>query len=252
MILVGPTKEHVSNSAYIKEEGENLATLDSFSAAKAEVRELESRVIPQVVTSLTCAFGSAENWPRFAFIDRTIFAKTSSGAVLHDIRIQMDAELTVSRKLPISDLEKNVGQISTLVTKLNPKVSRFLNLALEEKDLLKRFLYFFLAIEIETHAQFKNIDHSGHLARLINSQARVQESSTNFFDMQRTRWKTLTDRFIWCALTVWAHVTDDDIDQFKKLKGIRDEIAHGSISEPSAESVKSAERLALKLQLLNV
>lgn len=55
MILVGPTKEHVSNSAYIKEEGENLATLDSFSAAKAEVRELESRVIPQVVTSLKLA-----------------------------------------------------------------------------------------------------------------------------------------------------------------------------------------------------
>lgn len=251
LVHFGPTAQHSCVSGHIKEEGSSLTTFDSFAAAKVELRSIESRVLPSLVTALTCAFSSLENHVRFRAVSREVFGLTPDGVVLHDVRLEAKASAYVSKKLPTDSLHASVNRTTLLAAAINPKVSRFFHLALEEDDPLKRFLYFFLSIEIETHAVFFSIDHSAHIARLLNSQERVRTASTSFFEGQRERWTTLKDRFIWCALCVWTHVSDSDIDEFKRLKNIRDDIAHGSIAELPAESVRAAEKLAAKLQWLN-
>jgi hypothetical protein len=245
LVHFGPTSQHSCGSGHIKEEESTLVTFDSFASAKAELRSLESRVLPSLVTALTCAFSSSENHIRFQAVSREVFGITPDGVVLHDIRFELKASAYVSRKLPMDSLQATVDRTTSLAARINPKVSRFFHLALEEDDPLKRFLYFFLSIEIETHAAFSSIDHSAHIARLINSEDRVRAVSTSFFEAQRERWTTLNDRFVWCALCIWTHVSDSDIEEFKRLKKIRDDIAHGSIAEPPAESVSAVERLAV-------
>jgi hypothetical protein len=57
------------------------------------------------------------------------------------------------------------------------------------------------------------------------------------------------ERFIWCALTVWTHLTDSDVESFSKVKTVRDQIAHGEIAAPPADAVQLVEHIASKLQL---
>jgi hypothetical protein len=132
---------------------------------------------------------------------------------------------------------------------MNPKVARFFQLALDEDDPLKKFLYFFLAIEIETHATFAKIDHARNLSVLIAPPNRVAVSTQDFFDRQRQRWANLGDRFMWCVLCVWTHLCDADVEEFRSLKKIRDDIAHGSIATPPHSAVAGAQKLAAMLQL---
>jgi hypothetical protein len=132
---------------------------------------------------------------------------------------------------------------------MNPKVSYFYHLALKEDDPLKRFLYLFLTIERQIHAAFKSTDHDVHMAGLVRVPERVQATGTSFFVIQHESWKSLQERFAWCALTVWTHLTDDDVNNFATVKRVRDQLAHGEIATPPAEAVALVERVAAKLQL---
>jgi hypothetical protein len=253
MIHVGPTSLHTCADGHFKQEGPSLITLDAFSEAKAELRLLEDRVLPSLVTSLHCAFGAETHPVRFSRISREVFGLTPSAAVVHDIRFQINASGFVSRPLAADELKAEVASTATLANELNRKVCRFFHLGAEELDPLKRFLYFFLTLEIETHATFASIDHSAGFARLLNSEARLQATSTTLFEAQQERWwTTLLDRFVWCALCAWPSVSDADVQEFKRLKKTRDDIAHGNISEPPAEDVRAAEVLALKLLRFHV
>jgi hypothetical protein len=106
-----------------------------------------------------------------------------------------------------------------------------------------------LAIEIETHATFSTIDHPKQISSLVLPPAHAVATTQAFFDGQRQRWVNLRDRFVWCVLCAWPHLSDSDVEDFKRLKTIRDEIAHGSLATPPPDSVLVVEKLAAKLQL---
>jgi hypothetical protein len=118
---------------------------------------------------------------------------------------------------------------------------------MEEQDSLKSFLYYFLAIEIETHAAFGSIDHSTSIDRTLSIDDRVRASAKALFERQREHWTNLRDRFVWCAVCLWSQATDTDIQDFVRLKKVRDEIAHGTLHVPPAGAVDQAKRLAIKL-----
>jgi len=112
---------------------------------------------------------------------------------------------------------------------------------------LKRFLYFFLTIERHTHATFKKIDHSQQIMNFAKAPDRVKTTLSEFLLSQTERWKNVLDRFMWCAITEWNHLDDKDVASFKALKDVRNQITHGEIASPPAESVLQIERLAKKL-----
>jgi hypothetical protein len=86
----------------------------------------------------------------------------------------------------------------------------------------------------------------------VKQEDRIRATSTSFFEAQRERWKNILDRFVWCTHCVWTTITDADVSKFKRIKRIRDKIAHGVMAAPPAEAVRLAEELALKLQRLRV
>ncbi len=85
---------------------------------------------------------------------------------------------------------------------------------------------------------------------LLPTPPKRAEASAQFLaDPPRESWKNVLDRFIWCVLSEWHHLSDSDVEVFRRLKGIRDKIAHGSLSMPPAVSVIEIEKLATRLQI---
>lgn len=209
----------------------------------------EDKVIPSLLSALSCTFGTLRNVVRFRELDRTVTGKTAGGKTVFDFGLELRAELRVGQGVPAGDLRELIRRATELATRMHPNISRFYYLALNEEDPLKRFLHLFLTIERQTHAVFKSTDHRSHIAGLVRAPERVQATGTSFFGIQHERWNSLQERFVWCALTVWTHLTDDDVDNFAKVKKVRHQLAHGEISAPSAEAVALVERVAAKLQL---
>lgn len=248
IVHIGPTARHLARSGHVKAEDSGLTTYDAFSVAKDELASLEAQVLPSVITALHCAFSSDDHRVQFKQVVREVFGFTPTSSLVHDIRLHANATVEVSRSVADAALRDTVARAANLAANVNPKMSRFFRLAIEEQDRLKRFLYFFLSVEIETHQTFLSLDRTAQVARVFNSEDRVRLSSSAFFEAQHERWTALADRFVWCAICAWPQINDADVTEFKRLKKIRNDIAHGSLAEPSAESVTAVQRLAMKLQ----
>ena len=248
-VIFGPTREYeASGRKYIESSDDEMVTYDSFHEAKAELKRQEDIVLPRLLPAFSCCFSSTDQPVRFLPIERAVAGKTGQGKTIYDIRITGSATAYTSRRVDDGEIKTRLSDAIGLTRKVKIKVARFHHLALYEDDLLKRFLYFFLAIEIETHATFASIEHTQMLSKVLTPPQRVTSSTKNLFDDQRKNWRAVKDRFVWCVVCVWSALSDSDVDEFTKLKDIRDSIAHGRISVPPEWAVTSAERLADKLQ----
>lgn len=249
LVHVGPTTVHEMTGDFLKEESFGLQTYDAFIPARQELRDMEAKVVPRLLSALSCVFGSLGNPVRFRELERAVAGKSPTGVTVFDFGLEFRAELQVRQAVPAVDLTDMLKRSTDLASRMNAQVARFYHLALKEDDPLKRFLYLFLTVERQTHAAFKAIDHGAHMLALAKAPDRVQVTAASFLGSQPERWKSLQERFTWCALTVWSHVTDEDVANFARVKKVRDQIAHGEVAAPPADAVALIERVAAKLQL---
>lgn len=248
LVQIGPTQEHKCGTGRIKiEQDGSVTTYDCFPSVRTELSQLESRALAPIVSGLTCVLNEENRYVTLRKIARASAGRTASGVVVHDIRMQLHAELYTAYNLEGSLLSEKLEVARQLTSSLNAKASRFFALGLAEEDQLKRFLYFFLALEVETHAVYGSIDHATQLCKLLNGNAAHGQAATKLLQTQVDSLKNLYDRFVWCATCVWPKLSDADISQFKLLKGARDDIAHGSASEPPVGFARQAELLAHKV-----
>jgi hypothetical protein len=249
MVLLGPTGKYESTSSHVKEDENLVETYGGFIFAKAELKQFADKVLPALISAIACSFSGCNPPVRFVPTDQAHFGVTPDGRRVLDFVINSSAELSLSSRFSPAQIEEKLLSSVSIAGAMNAKVARFFQLALEDNDPLKKFLYFFLAIEIETHATFKMIDYAKSFSLLISAPDRVAVSAHDFFDGQRQRWTNLRDRFVWCVLCVWTHLSDADVEEFARLKIVRDEIAHGVLANPPHWAVVAAEKLAAKLQL---
>lgn len=248
LLLVGPTAEHTCKGGHVMVEGDgSLTTYDCFAEAGRNLALLESKVVAPVVSALTCILNDEDQHVALRKIERVSFGRSGSGAVVHDIRMDLRAEGHTAYKLPQLALAEKLQAVATLAGAINQKASRFFALGLAEEDQLKRFLYFFLALEIETHAVFVRIDHAEGLKKMLDGASARSLLTTQLLCTQVHHLKNLYDRFVWCAACVWIKLDEDDVAKFKVLKRARDDIAHGSASEPPPGFARDAELLAHKV-----
>ena len=247
VVHFGPTKSHTQNLRYFRRDGNTVHTYDAFSAAKFEIKQVADQLLPSIVTSLSCSlFENGRPLPRLLHIDKTSFGMTVTGETVLDMRLELSASATTASGWNASSIRKALKRVPSLVTKIDGKSASFFHLALSEKDSLKRFLYFFLAIEIATHSSFGAADHEQCVSQFSGKRAKSWAKDLSFLrDVKR--WPNLRDRFLWCALFVWKHLSEEDVETFARLKKTRDDIAHGNIREPNEGDVGAAELLATKL-----
>lgn len=245
LIELGPTPEYTIKAGYLKtEEDGSVTTYESFPSLRTDLAAMERSALPLLVTSLNCTLGAPDVNLELKKIDRASWGRTPTGQTVHDIRLEVTGSATVSRGLPEAQLHQNLVDSTALATKLNGKAAKFFALGLGEVDELKRFLYFFLALEIETHASFGRVDHAAAVQSLLDPSSAPRPTTTALLGGQVTQLRGLLDRFTWCSATCWQGVSDADIDTFKQLKTARDDIAHGSSAKPPEGYSTMAQRLA--------
>lgn len=247
VIHFGPTEPHTCATGYAQERDEAILTYDAFAVAREELRAAAEKALPSLTAALACTYSSSGHEIQVSNVDSAVFGLTETGKSIHDVCLRMSATAFASTRLDPKALANGVAQTTVLAASMNSKVARFYSLALEERDLLKRFLYFFLSIEVQTHAAFAAIDHPGAFESLVIADDRTRDVVLPFLNEQRAQWRTLKERFVWCVVCRWTHLSRKDVEDFIRLKRVRDSIAHGELASPSSVDVVSVARLATLL-----
>lgn len=248
LVTIGPTLDLTCLTGWLKEEENgSLTTFDSFQCLRDDMNNLESRALPRILSALACVFNDEARHVAFRKIDHAIVGRTDAGRTVRDIRIDVKAEAYVSYNIPEEALKEKLVKSMDFATSINPKVSRLFSLGLSETDDFKRFMYFFLTLEVETHAVFGRIDHAQSLASLLGDANVSRPSIADLLKRHADQFRNLFDRFVWCATFAWSGITEEDVTHFKSLKKARDDIAHGTISEPPCGYARIAEQLVHKI-----
>jgi hypothetical protein len=249
VVHLGPTILHNFSGTHRKVDGDTLLTIDSFPKARIELRNWTEDVMPALLTGLSSGFSTHEPEVTFAPVDHVVFGITSENKIVKDIRFSLSGTLSVSANMTAEHAVKYVDLAVDVAKRQSPNVASFFHLGLHHDNLTLRFLFFFIAIEMKTHEQFKTFDHSKRSSDLASPQSRVQNTAQLLNNEHKENWNKLGGHFMWCALCIWLHINDDDVKEFMRLKKIRDDIAHGNIQAPYSEEVIAVEKLAKKLLL---
>lgn len=178
-------RPHSCVGGFVKEEGTALLVHDGFSSARTELRQIQDRMLPPLVSALTCRLRKSSDHPvSLRAVDKYLFGLTADSRLVHDQRIEVKAVVSVARRIGIEDVRVAMEDAVSLAGRLEPKASKFFFWALEEESI--------------------------------------------------------------CA---WPGISDMHVEEFARLKKVRDDIAHGSIHGPPDEAVGAVERLAVALQL---
>lgn len=247
VVHFGPTAMHSMSKGHRMLHGREIVTYDAFPLAREELRVIELKALPSIEMALACAFSDGTHEVQVRLVDKTMCGLTSENVTVHDLRLTMNATAHVSTPRTADETRSALKGAVALAASLNPRVSRFFQLGLRDSDSLKRFLYYFLAVEIEVHRVFRTASRAQHVASGLVPVPRAAASLTRLLETRDENWTNLADRFVWCVVSTWVHLDDGDIEEFKKLKKVRDGIAHGDIATPHPASVKAIERLARKI-----
>lgn len=250
LIAVGPT-DFIGCEAgrMMRQADRSITTYDSFAGLRDVLKSLEERVLPPVVASLTLALNKPGHYVSLRKVTRASAGRSADGTTVHDIRLDVRADVTVSRSLDGAKAIEMLDASIEKAPKLHRRAASYFALGIAEDDQLKKFLYFFLSLEVETHAVFGRIDHGARTRALVSrdESSSPLPSTVELLVRDVASWDNLFDRFAWCASCAWTHLVNDDVLLFKKLKNARDAIAHGRASEPPVGFARQAELLAHKV-----
>ncbi|WP_422031378.1 hypothetical protein [Roseovarius sp.] len=249
LLLFGPTSEYVGSATHYKEHEGQIETYDSFSEARNELSKQSDAVVPSLLTSLSVTFSSSyERLVRFLPRECVVVGKSLDGKTIRDWRIDFKGTAFASMAVDKGQVTEKAIQSITKAKTLDKKIAKFYYLGSIEKDPLKRFLYFFLSLEVLVHSSFKEIDHRAAVSSLLSNHPHAKDSGQKLLETHRDSWQNLRHRFVWCIMHKWTHLTDADVQQFGRLKAVRDKISHGSLTEPDAATVREIEALMLRIQ----
>jgi hypothetical protein len=244
VIHFGPTRIYTVGEAYVKEEESFLVTNDAFGDARDELLVVESELQPIIMASMESKLHNSQPPITFKPVHRQAWGTSDGGRRIEDIRFSASAEAYTSREADIADIADQLQGCLDLAARVSPKPAKFFHQASQESDAMKKFLFYFLCIEVETHRVFKSIDHTTLLSPTTGLDTRLRTSLSQFAASYGAKIKSLHDRFVLCAHSAWSEATDQHVRTFAELKSTRDKIAHGELSNVSRDDVASARTLA--------
>ncbi|WP_129780370.1 hypothetical protein [Peristeroidobacter soli] len=246
-LLIEVRTDPVKKMGRAKDSGESITTYDMFTSEKAALGDLEKDVLPRVVLAVSGLFQVGGNQCTARHVTREVFGLTPDLRLVHDIRFSLSATGSYSRHLSEDVIRRVLDEVPSLASEIDRKVAALIYLATNEVDALKRFLFFFLAVEVETHRSFGATDVA-RISSILDASLPSLAITTAFLKEQPERLKTLKERFFWCSIFAWPGMTTTDVDEFVRLKAVRDKVSHGQLTEPPSDAVTMIEKLALRLQ----
>lgn len=247
MVLTSLPDAEICKTGYVKNEPEHLLTHDCFTNSKEGLLQLEKEKTYPFVTALSAHLSSSDHIISFIPIAREVFGISKENQHVRDCKITDHFEASISKPYLLSDFKSCIEAAFATSTKIHPKVGYFFDLAVREKDILKKFIYYFLVLEVHTHQVFKTLDYESSFSSLNTIPDRIKSQGSSLLLTYQKEARNLAQRFIWCALLAWKDITDDDINLFKMLKKTRDRIYHGEEVDIKSLPVNEAQKLALKM-----
>jgi hypothetical protein len=250
MVLTNLPGSYICKSGFIKQEEEKFITYSCFTEEKEKLAKFEKEKSYPIITALSALLSNEKDIVTFHPVEKIIYGLTLDGRQIHDFLLTGHGEISTARKFQLSEISKAIDTAFKVGKKLHYKVGYFFDLATKEKDSLKRFLYYFLVLEVHTNQIFKTLDYSSKSSSFeaINKLPnRIEKETAALFQSYQKDAKNLTHRFIWCSLLAWNDVTDEDIQLFKDLKKFRDQIFHGEEVDLKSLPINQARQLALKM-----
>ena len=245
LVRIGPTARHVAKHPRSQPDGEKTVTFEAFQPAKTELAALEAAAQPLLESALFGVFGENKSVV-FRPTDKVVFGLTPEGGVVVDLTLRITASGYASTSLEKGEVGRALGRVSREAQRLSAQQVKFLQAGLRAEDGEKKFLYLFIAVEREVHRSFKSISPAEHIRRGMSTPGRLGDSLSALLQ-ERLGWGNVADRFVWCVSSFWESFGPDEIDEFKRLKRLRDGIAHGSGPEPTASDVSALLRLARRV-----
>lgn len=247
VLCLGPTEEFVASGGFFKEDCGDIETYDSFSAVKLELQIKFDKVVPSLLTSLSRSFENEGIYPCVIHKAKSINGRTPDGRKVNDwnleIRGAVCSVMEINKERSSEILKHSVEKIGSL----DEDFAKNFYEASCESDPLKRFLSFFWALERIIHISFEKIDHKAAVSRLLLEFPKMSKSGRELLGEHRKSWSNIRQKFIWCSLQKWVHLTDEDVEKFVELKEVRDKISHGRLSAPDAASIKNIEDFVLRV-----
>ncbi len=247
LIHFGFKDPYTCTSGYWKRAEEQLLTYDCFPKAKQDLKVLENKITPPLVSSLTVQLSKIHRPIRFKRVGHAAYAKTSDGETLIDIRVEFSARGFTSKVASSSEIKDIITDSLKQYQNLEPRVGSLFYTGLKEEDRFKMFLTLYQALEIYTHKTFSQINFEKHVDVISPSPTRLEKSARQFFIDRQAESKNLTQRFIWCAILRWQSLEDSDVEKFKAIKKSRDALSHGEEILEAALPVEDLENLLLKI-----
>lgn len=248
LVQIGPTPIYTVTTGQVKTEPDgSLTTYESFPSLRTDLTALEAAALPRLVASLSCSLAPPDQYLELRKLDRVSVGQTDKGLTLHDIRILVSGSMYASRSVAPEAMLAGLRDTVALAPRVNGKAARFFMLGMAEEDDLKKFLYFFLALEVETHAIFGRIDQARAVQQLLDPASTPLPAALALLKRQTDQIRNLFDRFVWNAACAWIGITEADVQCFKELKTARDDIAHGTLTEPPSGYARKAQDLARKV-----
>lgn len=250
LVAIGPTEViDCQAGRMMRMPDGSITTYDGFPGVREILAPLEDRVLPFVVSTLTLALNEPDQYVALRKLARATVGQTPDGMTVHDLRVDARVEVTTPRSLAAARAVEVLDASIKRTPELNQRAAKYFALGTAEDDQLKKFLYFFLSLEVEIHAVFGRIDHAQSVKNRVHSDgiASLNPSAIDLITRGVAKWDNLFDRFVWCATCAWPWLADGDIKLFRELKNARDAIAHGRASEPPPGFARMTELLAHKI-----
>lgn len=254
MVLTSLPETTTCRSGFLKKDQDRLLTYNCFPEEKKKITLLEKERTYPVVTALSAVLSNNEHIVTFHPIEREVYGITKDGKQITDFLMTGHGEITTQKNFESFEISSGFQEAFKIGSRLHYKVGYFFDLAMREKDDLKKFLFYFLVLEVHTQQTFKKLNQSTSYKSIIKLPEHVAVEGSQLLEVYQKEEKefvqdakNLVHRLIWCSILFWTDVNDKDVQQFRELKKIRDKIFHGEEIDLTTLPINQARHLALKM-----
>ena len=155
MVSLGPTSIYSASEGFVKIDHKEIEFWDCFSDVRELLRGKSDRVLPTLLTSLTVKFASAQAQARFVFKAAAFFGTDSAGRNVKDFQVTVNFRGMALQTHTSEAIEGIVKGTLESLHHIHGKAAEFFGLAEMESDNVKKFILYFVSLEILTHFYFK-------------------------------------------------------------------------------------------------
>lgn len=158
VIHFGPTREYTATPRHMKKSQENIVTYNAFAREKKSLHSGTESTLHSLVSSTLCSIHNNPYHCEIHKVDSCTFGITDDNMILSDVSISANMLGYQSHEISPTTSKQLLDNAMCIHKETDSSCLNFIYMAEQETDNIKKFLYFWLAIEIYTNSTFKRVD----------------------------------------------------------------------------------------------